>query len=168
MRCTDRCQSLFLKNTYYKIILCFQHLFYFRLFKSGEAVRITFQPSHYLAHFPSATAHHPMVCLCISGWWSNGDLSFRYHLWVIFSPDLQCAPTAMVAFRCVAGCDSCCPSLYYSSEFCKQWIYDEGPSSVITSSFISAARVVWHRDAFCNVSTECLQICYQDVLINRA
>lgn len=58
MRCTDRCQSLFLKNTYYKIILRFQHLFYFRLFKSGGAVRITFQPLHYLARFLSATAHH--------------------------------------------------------------------------------------------------------------
>lgn len=78
------------------------------------------------------------------------------------------APTAPVAFRCVADCDFCCPSLYYSSEFCKRQICDEVPSSLITSSFISPDYVVWHRDAFSTESTECLQTCYQYVSVNVA
>lgn len=97
-----------------------------------------------------------IACLCVSGRWSNGHLSFRYHLRVIFCRDLQHAPTAMVAFRCVAHCDFCCRSLYYSSRFCKKQIGDGVPSSVVTPSFISPAYVVWYGGAFFNFIV-CLQ-----------
>lgn len=72
----------------------------------------------------------------------------QHHLWAISCCDLQWTPVPTVATGCVAACEPCCPPPYYSCEFCKQQICDEVPSSVVTSSFISVARAVWHRDAF--------------------
>lgn len=130
----------------HKIILSFQCL-YFRIFYSGQ---VGLWGLHLMLLiiwsiiFWEAQPTMGMACLGVSGPWSNGYLSFS----TISCHDLQWTPVPAVATGSVAGCESCCPPPYYSSEFCKQQICDEVPSSVVTSSFISVARAVWHRDAF--------------------
>lgn len=133
--------------------------FYFTLLHSCQAGLWGFmiQVWHYLAHhFLGDTGHHSHSLPACQWPMKQWPFVLQIPPRVIFCHDLQHTPPAMVAFRCVAHCDSCCRSLYYSSRFCKQQICDGVPSTVVTSPFISPAYVVWYGDAFF-IFVVCLQ-----------